>query len=157
MEEAIYFEKQYALVRQSRRRLLDYCGTLSEAHLVEELPGFGFSSVRDLLVHINNTYRTWLSRALQQSFVSTSPELLGSLAAIQAEFNKTDVLMESFIGWVRKERPVSFAVERNGQEQLLTPMALFTHVITHEFHHKGQLLTMSRQLGYLPVDTDVIP
>nr|WP_261382294.1 DinB family protein [Mucilaginibacter achroorhodeus] len=38
----------------------------------------------------------------------------------------------------------------------LSPLELFTHVITHEFHHKGQLVNMSRQLGYIPVDTDVI-
>jgi uncharacterized damage-inducible protein DinB len=33
---------------------------------------------------------------------------------------------------------------------------LFTHTITHEFHHKGQILTLSRQLGYTPVDTDIM-
>ena len=37
-----------------------------------------------------------------------------------------------------------------------TPAALFTHVITHEFHHKGQIASMSRHLGYLPPDTAVL-
>ncbi len=37
-----------------------------------------------------------------------------------------------------------------------TPFELFTHVITHEFHHKGQVLSLSRHLGYIPVDTDII-
>jgi uncharacterized damage-inducible protein DinB len=33
---------------------------------------------------------------------------------------------------------------------------VFSHVITHEFHHKGQSMTMSRMLGHLPPDTDVM-
>lgn len=33
---------------------------------------------------------------------------------------------------------------------------IFTHVITHEFHHKGHAMTMARLLGYTPVDTDVM-
>ncbi|MNL32837.1 DinB family protein [compost metagenome] len=36
------------------------------------------------------------------------------------------------------------------------PLKLFTHVTTHEYHHKGQILSLSRHLGYTPVDTDII-
>ncbi|RZL05047.1 MAG: hypothetical protein EOO89_27250 [Pedobacter sp.] len=34
--------------------------------------------------------------------------------------------------------------------------SIFTHVITHEFHHKGQSMTMSRLLGHTPPDTDIL-
>ena len=37
-----------------------------------------------------------------------------------------------------------------------TPLELFTHVLTHEFHHKGQILVLGRAWGYEPVDTDVL-
>jgi len=40
-------------------------------------------------------------------------------------------------------------------EVTATPLQLFTHVLTHEFHHKGQIMTMCRILGYTPVETDV--
>ncbi|MNY69859.1 DinB family protein [compost metagenome] len=36
------------------------------------------------------------------------------------------------------------------------PFKVFTHVITHEYHHKGQILSLSRHLGYTPVDTDIM-
>lgn len=36
-----------------------------------------------------------------------------------------------------------------------TPLMIFTHVTTHEFHHKGQIMPMCRQLGYPPPETDV--
>ena len=35
-------------------------------------------------------------------------------------------------------------------------LQLFTHVITHEFHHKGMIVNGTRQLGFTPVDTDII-
>ncbi|RZK68975.1 MAG: hypothetical protein EOO92_22520, partial [Pedobacter sp.] len=37
-----------------------------------------------------------------------------------------------------------------------TVTSLFTHVITHEFHHKGQIMSMMRLIGYIPPDADII-
>ncbi len=54
------------------------------------------------------------------------------------------------------EEPFTAMIKHRDLTMTLTPMHLYTHVITHEFHHKGQILTMSRLLGYIPVDTDVI-
>ncbi|MCB0535444.1 MAG: hypothetical protein KDD14_24780 [Saprospiraceae bacterium] len=42
------------------------------------------------------------------------------------------------------------------KEILAPPLRLFTHIVTHEFHHKGQILSLSRHLGYTPVDTDIM-
>ncbi|QQK78224.1 hypothetical protein HUG15_07355 [Salicibibacter cibarius] len=42
------------------------------------------------------------------------------------------------------------------EKEELTTLWLYTHVITHEFHHKGQIVSMSRNLGYIPEDTDLI-
>jgi uncharacterized damage-inducible protein DinB len=33
---------------------------------------------------------------------------------------------------------------------------IFTYVITHEFRHKGQAMTMALMLGHIPMDTDVM-
>ncbi|WP_342549959.1 DinB family protein [Paenibacillus sp. FSL P2-0089] len=32
----------------------------------------------------------------------------------------------------------------------LTELWLFSHTITHEFHYRGQIVKMGRQLGYIP-------
>ncbi|MCB0640529.1 MAG: ATP-binding cassette domain-containing protein, partial [Phaeodactylibacter sp.] len=53
-------------------------------------------------------------------------------------------------------RPDSGVLEFDGKPQETEALKLFTHVITHEFHHKGQVLSFSRHLGYTPVDTDVL-
>lgn len=38
----------------------------------------------------------------------------------------------------------------------MTPRKLFMHTVTHEYHHKGQIMAMDRQLGYEPPNTDVL-
>ncbi len=47
-------------------------------------------------------------------------------------------------------------LDKNGAILMVNPLQLFTHVITHEFHHKGQIMSLSRHLGYTPVDADII-
>ncbi|TDH29325.1 hypothetical protein EXU57_00555 [Segetibacter sp. 3557_3] len=46
--------------------------------------------------------------------------------------------------------------DNDGTVSQATPLQVYTHVITPEFHHKGQVLTLSRQQGYIPADTDII-
>ena len=36
-----------------------------------------------------------------------------------------------------------------------TPAFILLHVITHGFHHKGQIVAMLRLLGYPAPDTDM--
>ncbi|PFP27641.1 hypothetical protein COJ96_15565 [Bacillus sp. AFS073361] len=56
-----------------------------------------------------------------------------------------NVLIEREIPW------------REASERLsITPCKLLTHTITHEFHHKGQIVAMLRQMGYEPPNTDVL-
>ncbi|MCU1806348.1 hypothetical protein NVV31_13245 [Cytobacillus firmus] len=42
------------------------------------------------------------------------------------------------------------------EEISMTPRKLFMHTVTHEYHHKGQIMAMARQLGYEPPNTDVL-
>lgn len=46
---------------------------------------------------------------------------------------------------------------REGGETIsITPGKLLMHTITHEFHHKGQIVVMARKMGYEPPNTDVL-
>jgi len=41
--------------------------------------------------------------------------------------------------------------------ELRPPAFILLHVITHAFHHKGQIVAMLRILGYPAPDTDLQP
>lgn len=150
---------QYQLVQQARAALLDYCAALAPAHFVAPVAEFRHSSIRDLLVHIADAYRIWLGRvALGRPATTQPPDEVPDVAALRQLFGEVDALVLDFqqhfdAQWLTAQ---AFYVRRQPEPLTLTPLQIFTHVTTHEFHHKGQVLTMSRLLGYEPVDTDII-
>jgi uncharacterized damage-inducible protein DinB len=152
-------DAQYALVRSARGALLDYCATLAPADFVAPVPAFNNSSIRDLLVHVANVYLHWLVvEAQRQPRSYHDPAAATDVAAVRTIYAETDEVVAGYLGYVsgREQQPELLQVPRRPKPLSLTPLALFTHVTTHEFHHKGQVLSMSRQLGYTPVDTDVV-
>jgi uncharacterized damage-inducible protein DinB len=72
-------------------------------------------------------------------------------------FKETDILVHEFLNEYKGKLNHTVHVTFNSGGSLeITPLWLFTHTITHEFHHKGQIVKVGRQLGYVPPDTDLI-
>jgi uncharacterized damage-inducible protein DinB len=58
-------------------------------------------------------------------------------------------LMEEQLNTTLSQRPVDWGGE------LRSPGFILLHVITHAFHHKGQIVAMLRIFGYPAPDTDL--
>jgi uncharacterized damage-inducible protein DinB len=150
--------QQYNMMTSSRSALLDYCETLSTAHFLQEVNGFGRGgSIRNLLVHVANTYEYWIStHCFAKNTVYTPYESILDVTQCRQLYNTinelVNELLQSFEGNYAKL--ISSSNTRGVTDA--SPLKVFTHVTTHEFHHKGQILSISRHLGYTPVDTDVI-
>lgn len=73
-------------------------------------------------------------------------------------FERVDQLVFRFLDEYdeRFDEKISRKVSWQEEEEELSPLWLLTHTITHEFHHKGQIVTLARALGYEPVDTDLL-
>jgi uncharacterized damage-inducible protein DinB len=148
---------QYNFVRDARGILLEYCERISESDLVQENSDFGRRSIRNLLVHIANIYEYWIGKqGLKKDLPFTSYDSQMNINDLVDLFLQVDALMGEFFKFIEQNRIEKITYHRNGNTEKVTPLMLFTHVITHEFHHKGQILSLSRHLGYLPVDTDII-
>ena len=153
------FSQKYALVASARSVLLNYCATLAPAHFTAPVAEMNDGSIRDLLVHVAGCYGYWQGQVgLGREAAHPQPETVLDVAARRAVFAGVDALVADFsqhhaAGWLT---PKLFALPRRAQPQKLTPLQLFTHTLTHEFHHEGQALSLSRLLGYVPVDTDII-
>jgi uncharacterized damage-inducible protein DinB len=156
--ETSYLELQYKLVQQSRSVLLDYCRRITHTDLLNENSSFGRGgSIRNLLVHVVNTYQFWIVKnALKAEVVFTAYQSVSTIADIEQLFDEIDSSVYEFITTYGTRLYEGIDVEVGGTQKRLSVMELFTHVITHEFHHKGQVLSLSRHLGYIPVDTDII-
>lgn len=153
------FLTQYELVRGARAALLDYCATLSPVHFTAPVPAFNHRSMCDLLVHVAGTYCVWLGEVgLQRAIQLPAAAGVPDVGAVRRLYEGVDALLTDFSQHyaARWQEPMLFDFQRSSTVLTLMPLQLFTHVVTHEFHHKGQVLSMSRHLGYTPVDTDVI-
>ena len=159
MENSFNFCKlQYELVRESRAVLFNYCKTISEKHFIAENNLFGRGgSIRNILVHIANTYEFWIAKhGLNKAVAFTNYHSKQTISEIKSLFDEVDNFVGEFIALLEKQGDPEIQFEINGIKNNATAFKLYSHVITHEFHHKGQILSLSRQLGYLPVDADIM-
>ena len=150
-------KEQYDFILSSRNALLNYIKGISEQDFLTNNSSFGRGSIRNLLVHICQTYCAWIGeRALgvEQEFLPF--ENYQTLQDCQIYFNQADKYIGLFIEKFKGNELQEVELQRNGEILTLNPLQLFTHVITHEFHHKGQIMSLSRHLGYIPVDADII-
>lgn len=154
---------EYEWVKQTRLILLEQCKELSENEFSKEL-GFGFQSIRDSLVHIAGCYHAWLGSFLLSK--TTSPLLTKeAISAMNIEdienyFLQADEYVEAVYNTfngrfdVPIEKELSWKADNGAVRK--TPHQLLIHSITHEYHHKGQIVAMLRLLGYIPKNTDIL-
>jgi len=151
-------QKQYALLQGSREIVLNFIDTQVGADLNKPVPAYEGSTIRYLLVHNANAYFAWLKGfAFNKSFDLLNDETFTTIRLIRTLYTQVDDTMAIFLeAFAEKmETPLNGTLSRNRQT-CASPLQLFTHVLTHEFHHKGQIMSMCRLLGYMPPDTDVI-
>lgn len=149
---------QYQLLIKSRKVLFDYCKSIDGNDLVNQNTSFGRGgSIRNLLVHIANTYEFWIVKhALKKDITFTAYAEINSMNEIEVLFQSINDEVFVFLNTYESSQFELLDIMVNGVKRSISPFELFTHVITHEFHHKGQVLSISRHLGYTPVDTDII-
>jgi len=149
---------QYQLILGSRGRLFSYLNSLNPEDFIKENSQFGHGgTVRNLLVHIANTYESWIiQKALGRKIEFTPFNSIDNLEKTISLFDGINLSLYTFIERFSINPLEQIILDVKGIQQRQTPLALFTHVTTHEFHHKGQILTLTRHLGYTPVDTDII-
>lgn len=153
-----YIAQQYQLVLGSRNVVMEYCYKLDDKLFVK-LSSFNDKSISDLLVHITHVYTFWLGRfTLKREVVFAEPEKITSLNMLQHLYENINSLIAEFLKHAEQTSWKVISGEAGTPPQRITrsPLEIFTHVITHEFHHKGQILIMGRQLGLVPPDTDII-
>ena len=150
---------QYAQVRGARNALLAYCESIPAADIYKPVAAFNDKTIAGMLVHNAYTYLHWLVNVdaglpLQPIEVA----ITNNVKDIAAIFEQVDSAVNDFLSRYRGDYQMDLIKDLPGKGWKLntTPLQLFTHIITHEFHHKGQILSMGRLLGYIPPDTDVI-
>ena len=147
----------HAATHESLDILLTRIATVPDNLLRQPLEGFGFPTVWRQLVHILTVEENWVHDLQFKPFDGWSEEDCPTLAALLAEKSRIrdetraylDGLTETQLNTTLPSRPEGWSGE------LRSPAFILLHVITHTFHHKGQVVAMFRTLGHPAPDTDL--
>jgi len=149
---------QYKHVRTVRQHLFGFMEEMPLEKLHEKITGFGIGKIIVAHIHVADCYRRWIdSFAFQQKladFSNTSTDVIenADVKKVREIFDSVDEIVERFFEeyqsrWLEE---IENEVEWSSKPYRTTPLFLISHVVTHEFHHKGQIVSMARHLGYNP-------
>jgi uncharacterized damage-inducible protein DinB len=137
--------------------VLDHLATIPPDAYAKPVPNFGFPSLREQVIHIFNCEGFWIHTLQGQRFIDRTPAECPTLA--EARRLQHDVHRETLAYLsAMTDQKLNANTELHfpdGDVAVRTPALIVHHVLTHAFHHKGQLVAMCRALGYPAQDTDL--
>jgi uncharacterized damage-inducible protein DinB len=137
--------------------VLDHLSTIPTSDYVKEVPHFGFCTLRDQLIHIFNCEGLWIHLLQGLPHVDRKPEhypLVADARILQKEITEQThaYLLNLTHQQLNSDTELHFS---DGDSTVRTPALILHHVLTHAFHHKGQIAAMCRALGHPLRDTDL--
>lgn len=136
--------------------LIRHASTMPLELWSKPIDGFGHPSVREQLSHVLSCEGAWVRGLRNQSgpgrsFDSSSPgTLLEARRAVGEDTRRyIDELDEAQLHAPLAVYPSNWVGPHR------TPAFILLHVITHAFHHKGQIVAMFRLLSHPAPDTDL--
>lgn len=144
----------HARAHESLRRLLVFCGGLTDSELRRPLHGFGFPTVHRQLEHTIGAEVYWQTVVTRGYTEEATLPNLPDVAAMEAFRSQTATATRSYL---ERATDAELNAPRRmisdpGETRLLRPADVIMRVVTHIFNHQGQVLAMCRTLGQ-PNDT----
>ena len=140
------------------RRIVDACSALTNEQFTRDL-GSSFRSVRDTLVHLYGAEWVWNERIEGRSPASlVAGTGFPDLASVRAKLEEMD---NFYIEYVTRLTPQDLErvihYKSFAGDEFSNPLWQTLHQLTnHASYHRGQIITLLRQLGAKPVTTDLI-
>lgn len=139
--------------------LLHHVATVPDELRHKPISGFGHSSIWKQLVHILTCEEGWVHDLQNKAFAGWSEEDCPTMTALLAAKERIRKATRAYVANLTEERLNTTLSERpvDWGGELRSPAFILLHVITHAFHHKGQVVAMLRIHGYPAPDTDLQP
>ena len=143
------FIREYAAYNTWASKILfERIGKLSEEDINKEIAS-SFSSLYKTVQHMWLAEEVWWQRLkLVENIELQSEKFTGSFTELSANLTKQS---QQWIDWVNTATEPQlthvFAYVRNKEQQKLPVYQMLQHVFNHATYHRGQLVTILRQLG----------
>lgn len=154
-------KQQYNWIRSARKNLFAFLEEIPSQILHQTVLNFGHGTILRTHIHVADSYKFWLDsfafKKLSEHRDTTLDEIeRANLKYVRDRFAVADEIVKRFLNAYsdRWFEPVEQGEEWQGYPKSPTPLLLLTHVETHEFHHKGQIVLMARHLGTPPPADD---
>ena len=138
-------------------RALDHLSTIPASAYAKETPGFGFPTLREQVIHIINCEGLWVNALQRLPYRDRNPAGCPAIADARLLQREVSQLTLAYLAGLTDQQlngnmEVGYP---DGTTAVRTPAFIIHHVLTHAFHHKGQIVAMCRVLGYPAPDTDL--
>jgi uncharacterized damage-inducible protein DinB len=141
--------QQYATYNVwANKTLLDRISKLSEAQINKEIAS-SFPSVYKTIKHLWLAEEAWWQRIkLVENPVLQSEIFAGSFEELYTQFAKQSQQWKDWVDAASDNQLNHvFAYVRNKEQQKMNVYNMLQHVFNHGTYHRGQLVTLLRQLG----------
>jgi uncharacterized damage-inducible protein DinB len=148
----------YAFNQWASNRLMGLAQLLSPADLTRDV-GTSHGSVRGTLVHTLWAEWIWLQRWRGESPKRVfAQDDFPDVGAIESSWRDVDRDRQDFIAALTDDRlHTRFSYENlQGQRWEYSLAHMMQHVVNHSSYHRGQVVTLLRQLGQTPPATDFL-
>ena len=152
------FSRLYLYDEWATNKLIDAAEKVDPAKLQKDL-GTSFGSLHGTLVHIYGAQFVWLGR-WKGATPSGLPKVdeISNLAELKTRWQKLRVEFREFLNSKSEEQlqQVFSYKDLKGKEWSEPLYQQIQHVLFHSMYHRGQVVTLLRQLGEIPPQTDLI-
>lgn len=137
--------------------LLQHVATVPDQLRFKPVSGFGHPSIWKQLVHILTCEEGWVHDLQNKTFAGWHEEDCSTMTDLLAAKERIRKATQIYLGNLTEEQLNTTLTERpvDWGGDLRSPAFILMHVITHAFHHKGQVVAMLRIHGYPAPDTDL--
>ena len=148
----------YSYNNWANEKLLEFVGTLDLGDFNRDLLN-SFSSIRDTVVHILGAEELWLSRWMgEEGRVLLDASTFPDVKSVNNRWSVHRPNINSFVSSMTDDHLTRFISYKNlkGIAYSLELWKQMLHMINHSSYHRGQIITMCRQLNLQPPSLDLI-
>jgi uncharacterized damage-inducible protein DinB len=138
-------------------RALDHLATLPADAYTKDVPGFGFPNLRAQVIHLLGCEDRWVHRLRDLPSGDWDLSCWPTVADARTLENQVTAHTLEYLSGLTDQQlntPTTLHFP-DGDTAVRTPALVLHHMLTHAFHHKGQIVAMCRILGYPAPDTDL--
>lgn len=142
----------------ANRTIFDAVAQIPEEHYFQDLRS-SYGGIHGTLAHIVWAEQLWLHRWVGKPNPAVPQGAdLKSLAEVRSRWEAVEVERGRFLAELPESRLAETRLVKpsSGGEYVHTFRQMFRHFINHSSYHRGQIVTLLRQLGSKPPSTDLI-